>query len=48
MLKTRSGYIFSVLAAAVAAVFALSAIDPAYAAERKSLRWATRQVGAYG
>jgi TRAP transporter TAXI family solute receptor len=37
-----------VLAAAVAAVFAFSAMDQAYAAERKSLRWATSQVGSYG
>jgi TRAP transporter TAXI family solute receptor len=48
MFKTRPGYSFAVLAAAVAAVFAFSAIDPAYAAERKSLRWATSQVGSYG
>jgi TRAP transporter TAXI family solute receptor len=36
------------LVAAVTAVFAFSAIDAAYAAERKSLRWATSQVGSYG
>ncbi len=48
MFKTRAGYIFSVLVAAVAAVFALAAIDPAYAAERKSIRWATSTTGSYG
>jgi uncharacterized protein len=48
MLKTRAGYSFAVLAAAVAAVFAISATDIAYAAERKSLRWATSQIGSYG
>ncbi len=48
MFKARPGYSFAVLAAAVAAVFAFSAIDPAYAAERKSLRLATSQVGTYG
>ena len=48
MFKARPGYSFAVLVAAVAAVFAFSAIDAAYAAERKSLRWATSQVGSYG
>ena len=48
MFKTRAGYTFSVLVAAVAAVFAFSAMDPTYAAERKSLRLATAQVGTYG
>ena len=48
MFKTRAGYTFSVLVAAVAAVFAFSAIDPAYAAERKSIRWATSTTGSYG
>jgi TRAP transporter TAXI family solute receptor len=48
MLKTRAGYTFSVLVAAVAAVFALAVIDQACAAERKSLRLATAQVGTYG
>ena len=48
MLKTRSGYMFSVSVAALAAVFAFSAIDPAYAAERKSIRWATSSTGSYG
>jgi hypothetical protein len=48
MFKTRPSYTFAVLVAAVAAVFAFSAIDSAYAAERKSIRWATSQVGSYG
>jgi TRAP transporter TAXI family solute receptor len=48
MFKARPGYSFAVWVAAVAAVFAFSAIDPAYAAERKSLRLGTSQVGTYG
>ena len=48
MFKARPVYTLSVLAAAVAAIFAFSAIDSAYAAERKSLRLATAQVGTYG
>jgi len=48
MVKARLGYVFWVLAVAVAAVFAFSVMDPAYAAQRKSLRWATSQVGSYG
>jgi len=48
MLKTRQGYTFLVLAAALAAVFAFSAINPAYSAERKSIRWATSSTGSYG
>jgi TRAP transporter TAXI family solute receptor len=48
MFKARKGYSFAVLAAAVAAVFAFSAIDAAYAAERKSIRWATSTPGSYG
>jgi len=48
MFKTRPGYIFSVLVAVLAAVFAFSAIDPSYAAERKSIRWATSTPGSYG
>jgi hypothetical protein len=47
MFKARAGYSFAVLAAAVAVVFAFSAFDSAYA-QRKSLRWATSQVGSYG
>jgi len=48
MLKTRAGYTFLVLVAALVAVFAFSAIDPGYAAERKSIRWATATTGTYG
>jgi hypothetical protein len=36
------------VAAALAAVFAFSAVDSANAQQRKSLRWATVQVGGYG
>ena len=48
MSKIRSGYVFSVLVVALVAVFAFSAINPANAQERKSLRWATSAVGSYG
>jgi len=48
MVKTRAGFTFSVIVAALAAVFAVSAINPAYAAERKSIRWATSSTGSYG
>ncbi len=48
MFDKRAGLIFSVLGTAVALLFTFSAVDPAYAAERKSLRWATSQVGSYG
>jgi len=48
MSKTRPGYVFSVLVVALVAVFAFSAINPANAQERKSLRWATSAVGSYG
>ena len=48
MSKTRSGYVFSVLVVALVAVFALSAINPANAQQRKPLRWATSAVGSYG
>jgi len=48
MLKIRPGYKFAVSAAAVAAVFAVSAIEPAHAQERKSIRWATSSVDSYG
>jgi uncharacterized protein len=48
MFKTRSGYIFLVVAAVLAAVFASSVINPAYAAERKSIRWAVNTTGSYG
>jgi len=48
MSRTKSGYVFSVLVVALVAVFAFSAINPASAQERKSLRWATAAVGSYG
>jgi TRAP transporter TAXI family solute receptor len=48
MPRTKPGYVFSVWVAALAAVFALSTIHPAYAAERKSIRWATSSTGSYG
>ena len=48
MLKTRPGYKFAVSVAALAAFFAFSAINPAYSAERKSIRWATSSTGSYG
>jgi len=48
MSKTRTGYVFSVLVAALAAVFAFSAINSANAQERKPMRWATAAVGSYG
>ncbi len=48
MLKARPGFKFAVSAAAVAAVFAVSAIEPASAQERKSIRWATSSVDSYG
>jgi TRAP-type uncharacterized transport system substrate-binding protein len=48
MLKKKSILTFSVVAAALAVVFALSAISPADAQERKSIRWATSNTGSYG
>jgi TRAP transporter TAXI family solute receptor len=48
MSKTRSGYVFSVLVLALVAVFALSAINPANAQQRKPMRIATSAVGSYG
>ena len=48
MLKTRPSYKFVVSVAALAVVFAFSAINPAYSAERKSIRWATSSTGSYG
>jgi TRAP-type uncharacterized transport system substrate-binding protein len=44
----QNRFSFSVFVAALVAVFAFSAIDPAYAAERKSIRWATSSTGSYG
>jgi hypothetical protein len=48
MLKSRQGFKFAVSAAVIAAVYAVSAIAPAHAQARKSLRWATSAVGSYG
>jgi uncharacterized protein len=48
MSTTRLRQRFMVTAAAFAAVFALSALQPADAQQRKSLRWTTSQVGSYG
>ena len=48
MSKTRTGYFFSVLVAALAVLFVFSAIEPAHAQVRKPLRWATSAVGSYG
>jgi uncharacterized protein len=47
MSRTRTGYLFPVLVAALAAVFVFSAIESAYA-QRKSIRWATSSTGSYG
>ena len=48
MLNARSSYRLSMSAAAFAAIFAASAIAPASAQERKSIRWATSSVDSYG
>jgi len=48
MVTRRAGFIFSVWVAALAALFVLSTINPASAAERKSIRWATSSTGSYG
>jgi len=48
MFKSRRGYGLSVPAAALAALFAVAAIGPASAQERKSIRWATSSVDSYG
>ncbi len=48
MLKTRPSHQFAAFLAALAAVFAFSAINPAHSAERKSIRWATSSTGSYG
>jgi TRAP transporter TAXI family solute receptor len=45
-MKTLHAY--GALAAVLAAVFALSAVQPADAQDRKSLRWTTSPVGSYG
>jgi hypothetical protein len=48
MLNTKPKFGLAATAAAVAAVFALSALAPAQAQQRKSLRWTTTQPGSYG
>jgi hypothetical protein len=48
MLKQKPSFKFSVSAAAVAALFAVSAAEPVHAQERKSIRWATSSVDSYG
>jgi len=48
MSKMKPRYAVPVLAAALAGVFAVSAVQPADAQQRKSLRWATTQPGSYG
>jgi len=48
MLQRRSVCFFSVWLAVLAAFFASAAINPANAAERKSIRWATSSTGSYG
>src|SRR3989304_5110601 len=48
MLKTRSKRRFAAATAHVAALFAFSALEPAHAQQRRSLRWATSPVGSYG
>ena len=48
MLKTRSGFKLAVSVAALAAVFAVAAIEPAHGQERNSIRWATSSVDSYG
>jgi len=47
-MTTRPNRIFATAAAALAAVFAFSALAPAHAQQRKSLRWATSPVDSYG
>jgi len=48
MFKSRPGCRLSVSAAAIAAVFAVSAMGPADAQQRKSIRWATSSTSSYG
>ena len=47
MFRSKSGHTFPAFVATVAAVFAVSAIGSAHAQERKSIRWATSNVGSY-
>jgi TRAP transporter TAXI family solute receptor len=48
MLKTRLGHKYAVSLVILAALFAFTAIDTSWAAERKSIRWATSSTGSYG
>jgi TRAP transporter TAXI family solute receptor len=48
MRKSIRGLTLAVSAAALAAVFAVSAIQPVEAQERKSIRWSTSNVDSYG
>jgi TRAP transporter TAXI family solute receptor len=48
MMSTNVRRRFAAASAAVAAVFAFTALEPAHAQQRKSLRWATSPVGSYG
>jgi len=46
--NTRPTHALSAWVATIAAVFAIAAIAPAHAQERKSIRWATSNTGSYG
>jgi hypothetical protein len=48
MEKTRPTHAFSAWVATITAVFAITAIAPTHAQERKSIRWATSNTGSYG
>lgn len=48
MSNKRPGLTFCVSVAALTAVFCFSAILPAHAQQRKSIRWATSNTGSYG
>ncbi|MPZ58368.1 MAG: TAXI family TRAP transporter solute-binding subunit [Rhizobiales bacterium] len=48
MSKIKPGHALPVFAAALAGVFTVSALQPADAQQRKSLRWTTSAVGSYG
>ena len=48
MLKTRLGYSAAACAMAFASVLAISAMQPADAQQRKSIRWTTSGVDSYG
>src|SRR5712692_9467617 len=48
MLKTRLGYGAAACAVALGSMLAISAVQPADAQQRKSIRWTTSQVGTYG